>query len=323
MTVGPSGLAAHQLMLASGVETRAIGSLQASVVGLGCNNFGTRLDPDATGRVVQAAIDEGINFFDTADIYGQGKSEEYLGRALGKRRQQVLIATKYGKPMGEGKRGARPEYIRFAVEASLRRLGTDYIDLYQQHEPDPRVPIEETLGVLAELKREGLVREVGASNFDEVQLEEAEAAGRRAGVRFVSLQNEYSLLRRDSEKAVLAECERLGIAFIPFYPLASGLLSGKYRKGKELPEGTRLTSGNRGSRFLTDENLDKVERLATFAESRGHTLLELAFSWLLVRPVVASVIAGASNPEQVRANARAADWALTPEDLREVDDLLA
>ncbi|HEX7940168.1 MAG TPA: aldo/keto reductase, partial [Gemmatimonadaceae bacterium] len=218
-------------------------------------------------------------------------------------------------------KGARPEYVRRAAEDSLRRLGTDHIDLYQLHTPDPTVPIADTLGALDELVRAGKVREIGCSNFTAEQLRDAERAVRPGAARFVSVQNEYSLLHREPERDVIPECERLGIAFLPYFPLANGLLTGKYRRGRPAPQGSRIGSGWHAE-LLTDENLDIVEALISFAESRGHTLLELAFSWLLSRPVVASVIAGATKPEQVRSNAAAADWKLTSEDLAEVDRIV-
>lgn len=313
------------------MEKRSIGSLEVTVVGLGCNNFGRRLDSAATAEVVEAALDAGINFFDTADIYGYGQSEEYLGRALAGRREEVIIATKFGMPMDDGSRGAHPDYIARAVEDSLRRLQTDYIDLYQVHEPDPEVPIEETLGALDRLVEEGKVREIGSSNFSAAQLREAAAVSQRTGwSRFVSVQNEYSLLHRapeapegaDPESGVLETCEELGIAFIPFFPLASGLLTGKYRKGQPIPPGTRVAESEYYQQLLTDENLDRIEALISFAESGGHRLLDLAFSWLLSRPTVASVIAGATSPEQVRNNASAASWRLTGTELQEIDEMI-
>jgi aryl-alcohol dehydrogenase-like predicted oxidoreductase len=303
------------------MDTRRIGSLEVSVVGLGCNNFGRRLDSDSTSAVVDAALDAGITFFDTADVYGGTKSEEYLAHALGRRREDVMIATKFGSAVDEQRRGARPEYVRRAVEDSLLRLGTDRIDLYQLHTPDPQVPIEETLGALDELVKAGKVREIGCSYFSADQLREAEEATREGAARFASVQNEYSLLHREPEGDVLPECERLGIAFIPYFPLANGLLTGKYRRGKDAPAGSRLDSA-RGERLLTDRNLDVVERLIGFSESRGRTILELAFSWLLTRPAVASVIAGATSSEQARSNAAAAGWELTDAELAEVDSIL-
>lgn len=304
------------------METRQIGSLSVSVVGVGCNNFGRRLEADGVTAVVDAALDAGINFFDTADVYGAGDSETLLGKALGARRSEVVIATKFGNKMEGQGTGASADYIRTAVEASLRRLGTDYIDLYQLHVPDANTPIAETLAALDELVKAGKVREIGSSNFSAAQVREAEAAVQAGAARFVSLQNEYSLLKRDDEREVLPECERLGIAYLPYFPLASGMLTGKYRQGQALPEGTRITSNPSSSRWLNDENLAKVEALAQFAEGRGHTILELAFSWLLARPAVASVIAGAMSPEQIHSNASAAGWSLTQAELDEVDALL-
>ncbi|HEY0512488.1 MAG TPA: aldo/keto reductase [Thermoanaerobaculia bacterium] len=298
------------------METRKIGSLDVSTVGLGCNNFGWRLDYDHTVAVVDAALDAGINFFDTADIYGGTESEEFLGRALAGRRDRVVLATKFGMKVDDQRKGAKPDYVRRACDDSLRRLRTDHIDLYQLHQPDPATPIADTLAALDGLVRSGKVREIGCSNFSVEQLGEAKAAAGE-GARFVSVQNEYSLLHREPERGVLAECEREGLAFLPFFPLAGGMLTGKYRRGEPVPEKTRLSKGN--SRFLNDRNLDVVEELINFAAFRGHSLLELAFSWLLRHPAVASVIAGASSPEQVRANVHAAGWRLTPADLTEVD----
>jgi aryl-alcohol dehydrogenase-like predicted oxidoreductase len=303
------------------VETRRIGSLEVSAVGIGCNNFGPRLDAARTAEVVHAALDAGITFFDTAELYGEGRSEEFLGRALAGRRDEAVIATKFGYHKGHPERGGQPENVRRAVDDSLRRLGTDRIDLYQLHSPDPSVPVADTLGALDELVRAGKVREIGCSNFSVEQLREAGTAAAPGRARFASVQNEYSLLHRDPERGVLAECERQGMAFLPYYPLASGLLTGKYRRGAALPEGTRITAGGRYATLLTEENLDVVERLAGWAEARGRTLLELAFAWLLAHRRVASVIAGASSPEQVRANAAAAAWRLTPEERAEVDAL--
>ena len=306
------------------METRPIGSLEVPVVGLGCINFGGRLDAEATARVVHAALDAGVAFLDTADVYGGTHSEEFLGRALAGRRDQVVIATKFGSHLDERRPGgASPEYIRQAVEDSLRRLGTDRIDLYQLHRPDPSTPIADTLAALNELVRAGKVREIGCSNFSVPQLREAEAAVPPGGKGFASVQNEYSLMHPEPETAgVLEECARAGLAFLPYFPLASGLLTGKYRKGQPVPAGTRLSEGGYFAGTLTDENLERVEGLIAFAEARGHTILELAISWLLSRPVVASVIAGATRPEQIRANVAAAGWQLTAEDLAEVDRLL-
>jgi aryl-alcohol dehydrogenase-like predicted oxidoreductase len=304
------------------MEKRRIGSLEVSVVGLGCNNFGWRIDASASAAVVDAALEAGINFFDTADVYGAGQSEEFLGRALGRRRSQVILATKFGAKVDEQRDGAKPAYVRQAVEDSLRRLGTDRIDLYQLHRSDPATPIEDTLGALDELVRAGKVREIGCSNFSAEQLRAAEAAVRPGAARFVSVQNHYSLLHREPEKEVLPECERLGLAFLPYFPLANGLLTGKYRRGQPAPEGSRWRDGW-GPKVFTDQNLALVESLTPFAASRGHTILELAMSWLAARPVVASVIAGAKSPEQLRANAAAAGWGLSVEELAGVEAIIS
>jgi aryl-alcohol dehydrogenase-like predicted oxidoreductase len=305
------------------METRRIGSLTVSLAGLGCNNFGNRLDEPATREVVRAALDAGINFFDTADIYGGTRSEEFLGRALGGRRDRVVIATKFGHEIDAVRRGARAQYVGRAAEDSLRRLGTDRIDLYQLHRPDPSVPIAETLGALDELVQAGKVIEIGCSNFSVAQLREAAAVVRPGAARFVSVQNQYSLLHREPESGVLAECERAGLAFLPYFPLASGLLTGKYRKGQPPRVGTRLQSAERYARLLSEHNLDVVERLIAFAESRGRTLLELSCAWLASHGVVASVIAGATTPAQVRANAGALGWRLDADELRAVDAIAA
>jgi aryl-alcohol dehydrogenase-like predicted oxidoreductase len=305
------------------MQHRRIGSLEVSLVGLGCNNFGRRIDERRTAEVVAAALESGINFFDTADMYGDTLSEQHLGRALGRQRGQAVIATKFGWAIDEKRKGASPAYVRRAVEDSLRRLGTDYIDLYQLHQPDPTVPIGDTLVALDELVRAGKVREIGCSNFSAEQMRAAQAAVRPGAARFVSVQNEYSLFKREPEQEVLPECERLGIAFLPYFPLSSGLLSGKYRLGQAAPAGSRITPDGRFSELLSENMLRRVEALIAFAESRGRTILELAFSWLASRKAVASVIAGATSPEQVRANAAAADWRLTAEELAEIDRILA
>jgi len=301
------------------LEKRKIGSLEVSLAGLGCNNFGWRIDAAGTAAVVDAAIDSGINLFDTADIYGGGQSEEYLGRAIKGRRDKVLIATKFGMKMGEGKQGGKPDYVRQAAEDSLRRLGTDRIDLYQIHQPDPSTPIADTLGALTELVKAGKVREIGCSNFSAEQLREA---AQFKGAHFASVQNNYSMVHREPEAEVLPECQRLGIAFLPYFPLANGLLTGKYRKGQPFPKSSRAEDGF-GPKVFTEENLALVDSLRTFAESRGHTLLELAMSWLASKPVIASIIAGAKTPEQVKANASSVDWRLTEADLATVDGILA
>jgi aryl-alcohol dehydrogenase-like predicted oxidoreductase len=310
-----------------GMETRSIGSLAASVIGLGCNNFGRRITEEAQVRsIVDAAIDAGITFFDTADIYGGTKSEELLGRTLGSRRDDVLIATKFGMPVDEERKGAKPEYVRRASEDSLRRLGTDRIDLYQLHEPDPDTPIADTLGALDELVRAGKVREIGCSNFSVEQLREAEAAAGEGAARFVSVQNEYNLFVREPEEdGVLAESVRQGLAFIPYSPLESGVLTGKYRTGEAPPEGTRLSwfEADEVKDLLADDHLSAVDRLSAWASDHGHSATELALAWLLAQRPVASVIAGATSPDQVRANTAAAGWTLDDEDLAQVERALA
>lgn len=300
------------------METRPIGSLEVTVVGLGCNNFGWRIDAGAAAEVVDAAIKAGINFFDTADMYGEGRSEEFLGHALGPRRAEVIVATKFGMKMPGGGGGARPEYVRRAADASLRRLGTDYIDLYQQHQPDPETPVADTLGALNDLVQAGKVREIGCSNFSALQLREAAEAVAPGAARFRSVQNHYSLYHREPEAEVLPECVRLGMAFLPYFPLENGLLTGKYRPGEPPPAGSRAAA-DFGPKVFTEESLRWADALRQFAERRGHTLLELAISWLLAQPAGASVIAGARSADQVRANAAAANWKLTGSDLDAID----
>ena len=306
------------------MRTRAIGSLTVPVVGLGCNNFGGRLDEAATKGVVDAALEVGATFLDTADIYGGTRSETFLGRVLKGRRDRVVLATKFGHPSRDDElAGARPDTVRAALEASLRRLGVDHVDLYQLHRPDPDVPIAETLGALGEEVKAGRVREIGCSGFTAGQLEEAEAAARDGGLpRFVSVQNEYSLLRRQDESDVLPTCERLGIAYLPYFPLLSGILTGKYRRDEPLPQGARVTGSDSWRELLTGELYDLLERLTDFAEARGHELLDLAFAYLLARPPVASVIAGATRPEQVRRNVRAGSWELSAAELADVTAIL-
>jgi aryl-alcohol dehydrogenase-like predicted oxidoreductase len=308
------------------MEMRKIGRLDVSVVGIGCNNFGGRIDADATQAVVDAAIESGVNFFDTADIYGGGQSEELLGRALGARRDSVVIATKFG--MGDGTSlpaGASAASVVAAAEGSLRRLGTDRIDLYQLHAPDQNTPIDETLEALDGLVRDGKVLEIGSSNFDGARIDEAEqAAGAHGTARFVSVQNELSLLRRRGEAELLEACARHELAILPYFPLASGMLTGKYHRGEAPPDGTRLAGvpAERRERALSDRQFDKVEALEAFARERGHSLLELAMSWLAGLPHLASVIAGATKPEQVRANVAAVGWTLTQPDRDALDTLL-
>jgi aryl-alcohol dehydrogenase-like predicted oxidoreductase len=305
------------------LPTRLLGDsgLQVSVVGLGCNNFGRRLDLEGTRAVVDAALAHGVTFFDTADIYGRGGSEELLGEVLEGRRDQVVLATKFGMDMGDGKgpRGSR-DYIRHAVEGSLRRLRTDVIDMYWYHRPDGVTPIAETLEALHELVAAGTVRSIGASNFSAEQIEEADSVAHERGLsRFVAIQNEYSLLVRDAEHDVLPACERLGLGFVPFFPLASGLLTGKYRRGEAGPPGARLSERDE---VATDEQFDLLDSLERYARGRGLSLLDVAIGALLARPVVSSVIAGATKAEQVQINAAAARWTPSEDDLQALRSLL-
>jgi aryl-alcohol dehydrogenase-like predicted oxidoreductase len=297
--------------------------LTVSTVGIGCNNFGRRIDQDATNAVVRQALDSGITLFDTADIYGQGASEEMLGLALGAERENVVVATKFGMDMQGangpdwGVRGSR-RYVRKAIEASLRRLGTDWIDLYQLHRPDPVTPIDETLAALDELVREGKVRYLGSSNFTGWQVVDADWTARAAGTaRFVSAQNEYSLLERDAEEELVPACEHVGVGLLPFFPLASGLLTGKYRRGEPAPEGTRLAGM---ADRLAAADWDTIERIEAYAAQRDLRPIDVAIGGLAAQPAVASVIAGATRPEQVVDNVRAGLWEPTAEDLAELDE---
>ena len=304
--------------------------LVVSVVGIGCNNFGRKLDVDGTRAVVDAAFDAGITLFDTADIYGtpHGSSEECLGAALQGRRDEIVLATKFGMDMAglngadHGARGSRSYIIR-AVEASLRRLGTDYIDLYQIHTPDETTPIEETLSALDDLVRSGKVRYLGNSNFAGWQIADADWTARTAGhTPFISAQNQYSLLHREVEDEVVPACEQFGLGLLPFFPLDSGLLSGKYQRGTTPPEGTRLAQ-ERYQRWLDGADWDTIEALTAYGQERGHSLLDVAIAGLAAQPAVSSVIAGATTPEQVRANATAGQWRLTAEDVAALDTVLA
>ncbi|HMC51714.1 MAG TPA: aldo/keto reductase [Acidimicrobiales bacterium] len=309
------------------MQTRKLGSLDVSLVGLGCNNFGTRCDQDRTKAVVHAALDTGITFFDTADVYGETRSEEYLGKVLAGLRDQVVIATKFSAPIDHDPehRGASARWIAQAVEGSLRRLGTDHIDLYQQHGPDPSVPVQETLEALDRLVREGKIREIGNSNFSGEQIEEADGVAREQEVTpFVSAQNHFNVLHQDPLEEVVPACVRCGLGLLPYFPLASGLLTGKYERGQDPPPGTRLGAmpTERVVRVLSDRNFDRVEALSRFASGTGHTLLELAFGWLAAQPAIASVIAGATRPDQVAANAAAASWDMGAGDLAEVASIV-
>jgi len=308
------------------MEIRNVGKsgLRVSAVGLGCNNFGRALDTDGARKVVDAAIDHGITLFDTADIYGErGGSETQLGEVLGSRRKDIVIATKFGMPMSETQVGASRRYIMQAVEDSLRRLKTDWIDLYQLHQPDPHTPIDETLRALDDLVRAGKVRYVGCSNLKAWQVVDASWVAQTNNLTgFVSAQDEYSLLVRDIEAELIPALEHKGMGLLPYFPLASGLLTGKYSRGGDAPKGTRLTAIKRlADRFMTEENWKTLDALQAFCDVRGHTLLELAFSWLLARPCLSSVIAGATKPEQVEANVKAANWKLSADDLAEIDKI--
>jgi aryl-alcohol dehydrogenase-like predicted oxidoreductase len=306
------------------LETRSLGHSATAVteVGLGCNNFGRRLDLDGTRAVVDACLEEGITFFDTADVYGgQGKSEELLGQVLQGRRHEIVLATKFGMDMGDGAtaRGSR-DYIGHAVEASLRRLQTDVIDLYWYHRPDGITPFEETLEALDALVQDGKVIAIGASNFSAEQLQDADRIAREGGLtRFTAVQNEYSLLKREAEHDVLPVCEQLEIGFVPYFPLASGLLTGKYRRGASGPAGARLSDR---ADIATDEQWRIIEGIAEYAEQRGVTMTDVAIGALLTQPAVSSVIAGATKPEQVRSNAAAARWKPSEEDLTELRSVL-
>jgi aryl-alcohol dehydrogenase-like predicted oxidoreductase len=294
--------------------TRKIGSLDVPVAGLGCNNFGMRIDADRTREVIDAAIDAGVTHFDTAESYGGGKSEEFIGEILGSRRDQVIITTKVGS--------GDPARIASAIDASLARLRTDHVDLYLLHRPDPEWPIGETVAAYAQLVDAGKTREIGCSNFSAEQLDDAAAVARELGVSgFVNVQNHYSLLERTPEAEVIPEVEKLGMSLVPYFPLASGLLTGKYTRGEAAPEGTRLAAwGDRATAMLTDARFAVVDQLDAYARAHGHTLPELALSWIAGAPTVASVIAGATSADQVRANAAATEaWDLTPAQRAEVD----
>jgi aryl-alcohol dehydrogenase-like predicted oxidoreductase len=311
------------------MEYRRIGNsgLKVSAVGLGCNNFGMRCDAAQSETVVHKALDLGITLFDTADVYGgRGTSETFLGKALGDKRKDIVLATKFGGPMGKSplERGGSRRYVFAAVEASLRRLGTDYIDLYQLHFPDAETPIEETLGALDDVVRQGKVRYIGCSNFSAWQLIDANhIALQRGSARFISAQNHYNLLERTIRHELLPACKHAQVGVLPYFPLASGLLTGKYQRGQKPAQDTRLgVWGERGAALLTDRSFDKVDALDAFAQERGKQLIELAFGWLLSQPQISSVIAGATRPEQLDTNVRAGDYRLTDTDLLALAPLL-
>jgi aryl-alcohol dehydrogenase-like predicted oxidoreductase len=300
--------------------------LRVSLVGLGCNNFGGRIDLDATRKVVDAAIEHGITLFDTADIYGEkGGSETTLGQVLGTRRKDIVLASKFGMTMFHGGEGGSRRYIMSAVEESLRRLQTDWIDLYQFHRPDPLTPIDETLRAMEDLVTQGKVRYIGCSNMVAWQVADAQWTARDLGLSgFASAQDEYSLLKRGAEKDLIPAIAHYGMGLLPYFPLANGALTGKYKRGAAMPEGARLTKlPERAGQIFSEDNWRRIEGLTAFAEQRGHSLVELAFSWLAAQPVVSSVIAGATRPEQIAANVKAADWALSQEDLAEIDKITA
>ncbi|MDB5399939.1 MAG: oxidoreductase [Rhodopila sp.] len=308
------------------MEIRNLGQsgLRVSSIGLGCNNFGGRIDEATTKVVIHRALDLGITLFDTADVYGErGGSEAEMGRILGDDRKRIVLATKFAAPMDDTdeKLGGSRQYIMAAVEDSLRRLKTDWIDLYQMHRTDPRTPIEETLRALDDLVRQGKVRYIGCSNFPAWQMTEAAWTARTNGLNgFVSCQDEFSLIHRAPEAELLPAARKLGFGLLPYFPLASGLLTGKYRRNTALPAGTRLAKTQRlADRYLTERNWEIAEKLADFAEARGRTMLELAFSWLLAQSPVASVIAGATRPEQLEQNVKAGGWRMTADELAEID----
>jgi aryl-alcohol dehydrogenase-like predicted oxidoreductase len=300
------------------MEKRRLGQLEISVVGLGCNQLGTTCDEQASRNIVAAALDQGINFFDTADEYGDGRSEEVLGKALQGRRDEVIIATKFGSRLANDpqRQGASARWIATAVEDSLRRLGTDRIDLYQLHFPDPLIPMDETLGALSHLVAAGKVREIGCCNLSAAQIDEAAEVARGTGLTpFASAQNRLNLLRQESLIDIVPACQRRGMALLPFFPLASGVLTGKYRRGQTPAPGTRMhdnVAPEVASRILSDKTFDQLDAWQAYAEAHGHTLGELAIAWLIAQPALASVISGATRPEQVSANAKGAYWRLTP-----------
>ena len=299
--------------------------LRVSVVGLGCNNFGQRTDLETARKVIHKALDCGVTLFDTADIYAdRGGSENVLGAVLGNHRKDIVLATKFAKPMSADgkKRGASRRYIMAAVEESLTRLKTDYIDLYQQHEFDELTPIDETLRALDDLVRQGKVRYIGHSNFPAWRIAEAEYVGRALGQRFVSAQDEYSLLVRDIEKDLLPAAQAYNLGLLPFFPLAGGMLTGKYQRGAPVAADTRFgKTPYMQDRYFSPRNFDIVDQLTAFAQARGHSLLDLAMSWLAAKPQVSSVIAGASTPEQVEQNVKAASWVLSADEHAEIDKI--
>ncbi len=310
------------------MEQRNLGNsgLRVSLVGIGCNNFGGRTDVEGSRAVIRKALDSGITLFDTADVYGnKGGSETILGDYLGAQRQNIVLASKFGWDMSATERGASRHYIHKAIAASLKRLKTDYIDLYQLHKPDPQTPLEETLRALNDLIRQGVVRYIGCSNLPAWQVVQAHWIAKDLGLEgFISCQDEYSLLVRRVEHELIPAISAHGMGLLPYFPLASGLLSGKYQRGAPLPEGARLTKSQQlANDFMTEKNWQIVEALRAFCDSKGRSLLELAFSWLAANPAISSVIAGATKPEQIEQNMAAANWKLTPEEMQAVAGILA
>lgn len=310
------------------MEYRRLGhsGLQVSVIGLGTNNFGPRIDYAAAERVLSQAVEEGINFIETSNTYGMGRAEEFIGKALRTKRQQVLFATKVASNMGDGPNlhGGSRKHILDQVDLSLQRLQTDYLDLYQIHYYDPHTPLEETLRTMDSLVQQGKVRYVGCSNFAAWQVAEAMGVARALGIApLVSVEPEYSMLKRAIEKELLPCCTRYNVGILPYFPLASGFLTGKYQRGQQAAPGTRFSvQTRRAETILTPENFDVLEQLAAFATARSRPLVELAFAWLLAHPQVSSVIAGATTAEQISANARAADWHLSAAEMAELDGIL-
>lgn len=311
------------------MEYRNLGrsGLQVSVVGLGCNNFGGRTDAQGTAAVINKCIEMGITLFDGADAYSRGRAEELMGPILKPHRHNIVLASKAGVPMGEGPyyRGTSRKYLMSALEDSLRRFDTDYIDLYHMHIPDASTPIEETLRTLDDMVRAGKVRYIGCSNYAGWQIVEAIWTAKHEHLTpFISAQNQYNLLERSIENEVAPACLKYGLGVLPYFPLASGFLTGKYRRDATMPEGARLSAPNNpfAARILNDRNYDTLDKLEEFATARGHTMVELAFSWLASQPYVGSVIAGSTRPEQVEENAKAADWKLTAEDMKQIDEVM-
>lgn len=300
--------------------------LEVSEVGIGTNNFGGRLDTAQSAAVVHSALDAGINLFDTANMYSHGVSEEFLGKALKGRREEAVVATKFGMLWEEGPhgKGGSRKHIIDQLDGSLKRLGTDYVDLYQIHRQDPDTPIDETLGALTDVIKAGKVRYIGCSNYDAWRMADAMWTSERYGLaRFISAQPEYSMLVRDIESEVLPACESYGLGILPYFPLAHGFLTGKYKRGEPVPEGTRLAlTPNAQGKRLTDDNFDALDKLESFVRARGKNLVDLAFAWLLANGAVSSVIAGASNPEQVKQNASTVEWELSSDEMDELDDIL-